>query len=306
MVGLVHRFIKAVGSGQKRARDLTRDEGREAMALICDGQAQPIQVGAFLLALRMKGEGAEEMAGFVDALSERSTRAESPPGTLDVDCHGDGHTGRPTTLPLAAVAAARLGVPVLLRCDLDNPYAKHELRPQLQALGVDLTRPLDAARAAESLARHRLAVLDLATYCPPLKSLVALRPLFGVRTVAQTLMKLLDPLHASARLVGVFHAPYLPSTARALAALSPTRAMCVQAIGGLPEATPGKQLRVAYADAPEPSLVDLRTLPVEDPLAGAVTAAALLLHAARAMPFEAAAAEARAALAASPVELTAI
>jgi anthranilate phosphoribosyltransferase len=302
----VHRFIKAVGSGQKRARDLTRDEGREAMSLICDGQAQPIQVGAFLLSLRMKGEGAEEMAGFVDALTARSARAESPPGTLDVDCHGDGHAGRPTSLPVAAVAAARLGVPVLLRCDLTNPYAKHELRPQLEALGLDTTRPLDVARAAESLIRHRLAVLDLATYCPSLKELVALRPLFGVRTVAQTLMKLLDPLHASARLVGVFHAPYLPSTARALAALSSRRGVCVQAIGGLPEATPGKQLRVAYADAPEPSLLDLRALPVDDPLAAGAAAAALLLHAARALPFEAAAAEARAALAASPADYSSI
>src|SRR4051794_2838098 len=67
----VHRYIKAVGAGQKRARDLTREEARLAMGLVADGEARPEQVGAFLLALRMKGEGGEELAGFVEALHAR-------------------------------------------------------------------------------------------------------------------------------------------------------------------------------------------------------------------------------------------
>ncbi len=60
----MHRFIKAVGAGRKRARSLSRDEAREAMALVAAGAAAPEQVGAFLLALRMKGEEADELAGF--------------------------------------------------------------------------------------------------------------------------------------------------------------------------------------------------------------------------------------------------
>ena len=256
----MYRFIKAVGSGAKRARNLSRDEARQAMALLCDGTARPEQVGAFLLALRMKGEAAEELAGFVDALEQHLDcgGARAPEGTLDVDCHGDGHEGHATLLPAAACVLAALGVPVLLRLQRQLPTARHGLVDGLAALGVDLARPLDAARAAAGLASAGVAVLDLPRYAAPLDRLVALRPLFGVRTVAQTLMKLLDPLGCSARAVGVFHAPYLPVTANAIATLG-RRGLCVQALGGLPEAWPGKMVRVCRAGG-APEAIDLRAL----------------------------------------------
>jgi anthranilate phosphoribosyltransferase len=76
--------------------------------------------------------------------------------------------------------------------------------------------------------------------------------------VAQTLMKLLDPLAADARAVGVFHAPYLPSTAAALRDRV-GRSLCVQALGGLPEATAGKMVRVCRPGG-EPETIDLRPL----------------------------------------------
>jgi anthranilate phosphoribosyltransferase len=321
----VHRFIKAVGSGAKRARDLQRDEAREAMSLVASGRVEPVQVGAFLLSLRMKGESAEELAGFVDALAPHLAGAQAPPGTLDVDCHGDGHEGRATLLPAAACAVAALGVPVLLRADLQNRYAKHGLAAALHALGIPVAP--GGAEAARSLAEHRLAVIDLETSCPPLARLVALRPLLGVRTAAQTLLKLIDPLHAAVHLVGVFHAPYLPSTARALGLLG-ERGLCVQALGGLPEATPGKQLRVAWATDAEPTTLDFRSFErpfenvnanvnvnvnvnvdedairenraavegEENAVARAVASGALFLHAARGTPIDEAAAQTRRAL----------
>jgi anthranilate phosphoribosyltransferase len=256
----VHRYIKAVGAGQKRARDLTREEACAAMGLIADGQARPEQIGAFLLALRMKGEAGAELAGFVDALAARSEvgGARAPAGTLDVDCHGDGHHGRATLLPAAACALAALGVPTLLRLQVDQPHQRHGLVESLAALGLDVGAALDGPRAARALASIGVAAIDLPRYCPSLATLVALRPLFGVRTVAQTLMKLLDPLAASARVVGVFHAPYLPSTAAALAERAGT-SLCVQALGGLPEAAPGKMVRVCRPGG-TPETIDLRAL----------------------------------------------
>jgi anthranilate phosphoribosyltransferase len=316
IVCVVHRYIKAVGAGQKRARDLDRDEARAAMGLIIDGKARPEQIGAFLLALRMKGEAAAELAGFVDALEAGSVIAPRPDSTLDVDCHGDGHEGRATLLPAAACAVAALGVPVLLRLQRDSPTARHGLVPALAALGLDVQQPLGLVRAARALGDAKVAVLDLEAYCPALARLVALRPLFGVRTVAQTLMKLLDPFACETQLVGVFHAPYLPSTAKALAARGRLRALCVQALGGLPEAAPGKIVRVCAATDEAPRAIDLRALPAvaaeenEDaarwnraaldgePAAAdrAAATAALMLHAARALDPVAAAGAAREAL----------
>jgi anthranilate phosphoribosyltransferase len=296
----VREFIKAVGGGPKVSRDLSREEARTAMGLLADGDCAPEQVGAFLMALRYKGESADELAGFTEALMARCTRTPVA-GALDVDCHGDGHAGRPSLLPAAACAAAALGVTVVLRADLQSSTEKHGLSASIAALGLG----------------EGVRVLDLVSYAPALKRLVDLRPLFGRRTVAQTLCKLLDPTGASARIVGVFHAPYLRSIALALGALGAGRALCVQAIGGLPEGTPGKMVRVASAEAPEPRTLDLRALPAPpleegadpvrqnvaaldgaDPaLSYAAAAAALLLHAARGDDPLAAAAEARDALA---------
>jgi anthranilate phosphoribosyltransferase len=145
--------------------------------------------------------------------------------------------------------------------------------------------------------------------------------------VAQTLMKLLDPLAAEARIVGVFHAPYLPSTAAALRE-RPGRSLCVQALGGLPEAAAGKIVRVCRPGA-EPETLDLRAFvaPADDkaaaqtepafesdaatagpranraalagepgPAERAAAAAAVLLHAARGIAPLAAAEQALAAL----------
>ena len=300
----MRELIKAVGGGAKSSRDLSRDEAREAMGLIVDGKCAPEQVGAFLMALRYKGESADELAGCVEALEARlppaATRA--PAGTLDVDAHGDGHSGRATLLPAAACAAAALGVPVLLRCEIMSPWAKHGLAEGAASIGI---LPSALEQAARALGEVGVALLDLPSYSAALARLVALRALFGRRTVAQTLCKLLDPLRASARLVGVFHAPYLPSTAEALAALG-RPALCVQALGGLPEASPGKMVRADPANidlralAPAPDSVDAATQPNiaalegrEPGLSRAAADCALMLHAARGEEPLAAAARAR-------------
>lgn len=243
----MHRFIKQVGGGATRAESLTRDQARQAMALIADGTAAPVQVGAFLMALRMKGETADELAGLTLGLEPHLVRCAAPAAALEVDAHGDGHRDTPSLLPAAACAAAALGVPVCLGVEIGSPYARHGLDAALATLGLD--GALTPARAARDLSRAGVAAIDLAAACPPLAALIALRPLLGRRTVAQTLAKLVSSSGARHRLVGVFHVPYLEPTAAALATLGVERGLVVQALGGLPEARPGKVVRVAWAGA---------------------------------------------------------
>ena len=252
----VKRFIKAVGSGQKRARALTREEAREAMMLLAEGQCDPIQLGAFLLAMRMKGESADELAGFADALSAYTIRFTSPEGALDVDGHGDGHEGLVSLLPAAMCAAASLGVPVCLHVESGAPFARHGLDAGLEAIG--LGGVLDPRRAERDLLAAGVAACDLVLGCPPLARLVSLRRLLGVRTVAQTLAKLVSPSTARRRLVGIFHAPYLEPTAAALGALGVERGVVAQALGGLPEARPGRITRIADAASARAAPFDLR------------------------------------------------
>ena len=214
-------FIKAVGAGKKRARDLTRDEARQAMTALLATRDEA-QVGAFLLALRMKGETAEELAGFVDALpTAKSIDA------LDVDAHADGHEGRPTLLPAAALLAKRAGLDVLLRVDRTPVRGQHN----------------HVAAVADALS---IPVSDIAAEHPGLKHLLDTRARLGVRTFVNSLVKLWSPRGATARLVGIFHGPYHEPMSRALALVG-ARGLVVQAQGGLPEPHPDKPSKLTPA-----------------------------------------------------------
>jgi anthranilate phosphoribosyltransferase len=95
---------------------------------------------------------------------------------------------------------------------------------------------------------------------------IALRPLLGVRTAMQTAAKLVSsfPAGRARRAVGVFHAPYLETTATSLRLLGAT-GLVVQALGGLPEARPGKTLRAARTNGEPACTIDLRALPAGAP-----------------------------------------
>ena len=259
----MHRYIKAVGAGTRRARALSRDEAREAMSLVASGRVEPVQVGAFLAALRMKGETPDELAGFADAFAAHVPAGVVRDDVLEVDAHGDGHGDAPSILVAAACAAAASGVPVCLAVERGSSFARHGLDGALAAIGLD--GPLPAARARQDLDRAGIASTDLSLACPPLARLVALRPLLGLRTAAQTIAKLVSSFSPGChrRVAGVFHAPYLESTAAALGLVGVERGLVVQALGGLPEARPGKIVRVADAGG-APRTIDLRAFVSEE------------------------------------------
>ena len=213
-------FIKAVGAGKKRARDLTREEAREAMIALLATRDEA-QIGAFLLALRMKGEAAEELAGFCDALG---TPAGASLAALDVDAHADGHEGRPTLLPAAVMLAKSAGLDVLLRVDRTAVRGQHN----------------HVAAVADSLG---VRTSDLSVEHPALKRLLDMRARVGVRTFVNSLVKLWSPRGAPARLVGIFHGPYHEPMARALVLIG-AFGLVVQAQGGLPEPPPDKPCKM--------------------------------------------------------------
>lgn len=254
-------IIKHVGRGGRLAKDLPRDEAREALRALLADDADPVQVGAFLVAMRMKGESAEELAGFADALRETARPVAAPAdGTplVDVDLHGDGRAGRPSLAVAAAcLAAAAGGVRVLLRGAFAEGRSRNELGAALAALGLDAARHEAAERA---LAEAGVAALDLQAYAPRAAALLALRARLGVRTCVNSAVKLMDPAGAGRLLVGIFHGPYHAVTAGAARALGVRRAAVVQAPGGLPEPAPDKPTRVTFVEegvaAAEPAVID--------------------------------------------------
>jgi anthranilate phosphoribosyltransferase len=265
-------LLKHVGRGARLAKDLPRAEAAQVMGAMLDGAADPVQVGGFLIALRMKSESAEELAGFVDAMRARSVAPDlgsDPRPLVDVDLHGDGREGRPSLLLPAACLAAACGARVLLRGSFGGRFARHDLDEVYARLGVDVRA--GRAAATRSLGESGVAVLDLHDVLPGAADLLELREKLGVRTCVNTCVKLLDPAGARRLLVGIFHSPYHGPVAKAARLGGALRAAVVQAPGGLPEAAPDKPVRVTLVDedsqaSPDPVALDGAAAPLPSPV----------------------------------------
>lgn len=213
-------LIKEVGRGARGARDLTRAQAEALFGAMLDGEVPDMELGALLIALRVKGECADEVAGFLAAMQARTAALAAPAGPRTVLLPSfNGARKQANLMPLVALLLARAGVPVLVfgRHDFDSRHSPFEL---LDALG--LTAAPTLADAEAQLTARRLAVLPLQMLNPGLNALMALRPRLGLRNSAHSLAKLLDPFPAgrSVRVVAVTHPEYLDSMGQALPGLT--------------------------------------------------------------------------------------
>lgn len=227
-------LIKELGRGARGARDLSREQAEALFGAMLDGQVPDMELGALLIALRVKGESAEEVAGFLAAMQVRTAPLQAPAGPRTVLLPSfNGARKQANLMPLVARLLAREGVPVLVfgRHDFDARVSPFEL---LDALGLPASPTL--ADAEGRLRDERLAVLPLRLLNPGLNDLMALRPRLGVRNSAHSLAKLLDPFPRSrgVRVVAVTHPEYLDSMAEALPALTASggRALLMRASEG--------------------------------------------------------------------------
>jgi anthranilate phosphoribosyltransferase len=231
-------FVATLGRGPGRSRALTRGEAREAMAMVLAGQADPHQVGAFLMLLRYRGEDPDEIAGLVEAARESAgidrsdLRAE-----LDWPSYGSGRTRGAPWFLLAALALARSGVRVLMHGS--NSFSGGVTVAQgLAALGLPVAD--DLAAAGRQLRETRFAYLPLRALAPPFDQLLELRKLFELRSPVNTAARLLDPGHAAAGVDGVFHPPYVEVHLAAAERLGRGRLLVLKGAGGEAERTPAK------------------------------------------------------------------
>src|SRR5436305_7634378 len=108
MSEVVRSALAAVVEGQT----LSADQARTAMGAVMDGEATPAQLAALLVALRMRGETIEELAGFASAMRDRVLRVDAPRGTVDTCGTGGDRSGTFNISTTAALVVAAAGVPV--------------------------------------------------------------------------------------------------------------------------------------------------------------------------------------------------
>jgi len=216
--------------------DLTREQSREVMDTIMSGNATPAQIGGFLVALRLKGETAAEIAGAAEAMRAHVVPVLPKRDDL-VDTAGTGGDGGKTfnISTAAALVAASAGAAV----------AKHGNRSVssqsgsadvLEALGFELDLTPD--RIAESIDTLGFGFMFAPTHHPAMKHAGPVRHELAARTVFNVLGPLTNPAGARAQVVGVYSAALVPVIADVLAQLDARRAFVVHGAGGIDELSP--------------------------------------------------------------------
>lgn len=207
---------------------LSMDEARLAMGSVMDGEATPAQLAALLVALRMRGETIDELAGFAAAMRERVVRVEAPEGTIDTCGTGGDRSGTFNISTAAALVVAAAGVPV----------AKHGNRAiTSQAGSADVLETLgvrtdhDAGSAAAALREHGFAFLFAPGFHPAMRHAGPTRREIGVRTAFNLLGPLTNPAGARRQVVGVGDTAAAPRVAEVVRRLGVERAFIVHGAG---------------------------------------------------------------------------
>ncbi|MBM3524180.1 MAG: glycosyl transferase family protein [Alphaproteobacteria bacterium] len=239
-------FIRILGKGPNLSRDLTEPEAFEATRMLLAGEAEPMQIGAFLCLLRVKTETPAEIAGIVRAARGTLPR---PVGSCAADLDWPSYAGKSRRLPwflLAARLLAANGVRVLLHGDAGHAPDKLHIETLLEPAGIRCAETL--VDADECLRRHAIAYLPLARLQPRLSGMLALRSVLGVRSPLNTALRQLNPTGAAHQIIGVAHPGYRDVHAEAAALLGQPHLAVFKGDGGEAERRPEKPCEVRFFD----------------------------------------------------------
>ena len=247
--------IKVIGRGKEGARPLSREQAHELLSQVLDGQVTDLEIGAFCLAMRIKGETPEELIGFLQATTERCidlrpALAAAPHGVVLLPSY-NGSRKLPNLTPLLAWALARRGVAVLVHGPATDPT--RVTSSQVFAAG-GWPQVKNATQLGACWQAGQPAFIDIADLCPTMDRLLAVRWTVGLRNPGHTIVKLLDPFaQAGAEGAAVQHTPRLrvinhthPEYGESLAgfiALSGADALLMRGTEGEPVADARRQPR---------------------------------------------------------------
>jgi anthranilate phosphoribosyltransferase len=223
-------FLAKVAAGAS----LSREEARSAFDDLLSGEVTPAQAGAFLMALRVRGEALDEIVGAVTAMRGRMLRVDAPPAAIDIVGTGGDHSGSYNISTLASIIVASCGVPV----------AKHGNRAAssrsgaadvLAALGVKLG--LDPDGLALCLQNAGVCFMFAQAHHASMRHVAPVRVELGTRTLFNLLGPLANPAGVRRQLLGVFSESWLEPLTQVLRELGSERVWTVHGSDGLDEIT---------------------------------------------------------------------
>lgn len=230
-------YLREIGRGKDGARALAREQAADLFGQVLDGTATDLEVGAFCIAMRVKGETPGEMAGFLDATYSRMHRVPAGALPLVVLPSYNGARKLPLLTPLLALLLARAGMPVLIH-GAQTEDARVSVAEVLAALDV-------APRAQVTpIAPGEIAHVPTSVLAPGLHRLLEVRKTIGLRNSSHSLVKLMNPSAGDAVVVGSYTHPEYAVAMGDVFELMRATAMLLRGTEGEPVADPRRVRRM--------------------------------------------------------------
>jgi len=232
-MGIAH-FIREIGRGKQGAKDLSREQACALMTEVLGGSVDPVALGAFCIAMRIKGETADEMMGFLDATQKHLHMFSNPHDQPIVVLPSyNGARRLPLLTPLLAMLLARQGHAVLVHgCNSEDSRLATE--DVFYALGIE------PATQVSAIAKGEVAYAPTQLLCPAVWALLQVRRQTGLRNSAHSLVKLMNPINGSRLQVASYtHPEYAASMQQTLERLE-AHALLLRGTEGEPVADPRK------------------------------------------------------------------
>ncbi|WP_148862689.1 glycosyl transferase family protein [Marinobacter fonticola] len=234
-------YVRILGRGKRGSRSLNREEARHAMGMILAGDVEDVQLGAFLMLMRVKEESAEELAGFVDAVRDQA----QAPADLAIDVDWSSYAGKRRHAPwffFSLLLLADAGLRVFIHGAEGHTPERIYLTSVMDAFGLPVAQ--DWEMAAKQLDTSNLAYMHLRDIAPRLAQMIELRPILGLRSPVHSLSRLINPLSAPVVLQGIFHPPYAGLHQGAGELLQYERVAVIRGEGGEIERNPDNAMKV--------------------------------------------------------------
>ena len=221
---------------------LTREEAETAFNIMMSGEATPAQIGGFLMALRVRGETVDEIAGAANTMRSKMLTVEAPADAIDIVGTGGDASGSYNVSTCSAFVAAACGVPIAKHGNRALS-SKSGAADVLMALGIEID--LTPARISACIAETGLGFMFAPSHHLAMRHVGPARVELGTRTIFNLLGPLSNPAGVKRQMTGVFSQDWVEPLAHVLANLGCERAWIVHGSDGLDEITTTGPTKVA-------------------------------------------------------------
>lgn len=243
------QYVRILGKGKTGSRSLSYDEAYHAFKMILSGEALDLQIGAFLMLLRVKEESVDELTGFVQATKNS---LKLPKLSCDVDLDWSSYAGKRKHYPwflLSALTLAQHGYKVVMHGVAGHTTNRLYTEQAVQALDFQSCTALDQVDI--HLQSQNFAFIPLELMCPKLAEMIQFRQFLGLRSPVHTLSRLINPFNAKATLQAIFHPAYRASHQQAAFQLGYQNSAVIKGEGGEFERNPDAKTLICGIKAGE-------------------------------------------------------